>query len=533
MGLARGYDLSDYQSSIPGDAEFVFVKASEGARTEQSGYAAKVAEARRRGLVVGHYHFLHAENPVDQEVAHFCRVVGDVPPGELLVLDFEPYGQPVTTAQATAAKNAWLAAVRQRYPSNKVGLYTNTDWWHRTDDECGDFLWIADYGVPAGSPRVQAAWRFHQWTDSPVDTNVYAGSLDDLRAWAGSTAPAAAQPSAAPAGWAGLRLVTRAEWGARPWREPNGSTPYAGPRRGVKVHYLGEPYAFGDHSTCPAYVRKLQASHMDGNGWSDIGYSFVVCEHGFVFEGRGLARRNSANGDTGLNEAHYAVCLLLGSSGSTVPTAEQLHGGRDAIELCQQQGPAGPEIKGHRDGYSTDCPGGPAYAWVRAGAPRPTTTAPNAPAPSEEDDDMTPEELLATPVPSAALPNGYVPNVGELLNGAKTADSQLEALRADLPQLLLNAPMPDYAVLPGGYRPTIGEAINGAKTAGTQIAALAQQATAQAAAVAALAALVAQNHQLDVAAVRTAVEEGVTQALASNTVHVQIDIANNNPKESS
>ncbi|MFB7908101.1 GH25 family lysozyme [Kitasatospora sp. NPDC056076] len=371
MANARGYDVSDYQSSIPSDAEFVFVKASEGARTEQAGYAAKVAEARRRGIVLGHYHFIHCENPVQGEIDHFCRVVGAVLPDELLVLDFEPYGQPVTDSAATAAKNTWLAAVKQRYPNNRVGLYTSVDWWRRTDDSYGDFLWIADY-VAAGSPRVQAPWKFHQWTDSPLDADVYNGTLDELRAWAGTGATSQAQAAPAPAAsWPGLQLVTRDQWGARPWREPNGSIPYAGPRAGVKVHYLGTQYQFGAHETCPAYVRKIQASHMDGNGWSDIGYSYVVCEHGVVFEGRGLTRRNSANGDVPLNEAHYAVCALLGDAGSTVPTPEQLQGLRDAIEYCQQRGPAGPEIKGHRDGYQTDCPGGPLYSWVQAGAPRP------------------------------------------------------------------------------------------------------------------------------------------------------------------
>lgn len=167
-----------------------------------------------------------------------------------------------------------------------------------------------------------------------------------------------------------MKLVTRAQWGARAWREPSGSTPYSGSRKGVKVHYLGTPYTFGEHSTCAAYVRKLQASHMDGNGWSDIGYSFVVCEHGYVFEGRGLRRRNSANGNTTLNNNHYAVCGLVGNKGSTIPTPAQLNGIRDAIDHCRTQGPAGGELRGHRDGYSTDCPGGPLYAWVQQGCPR-------------------------------------------------------------------------------------------------------------------------------------------------------------------
>jgi hypothetical protein len=177
-----------------------------------------------------------------------------------------------------------------------------------------------------------------------------------------------------------MKLVTRAEWGARPYRKPNGATEYAGPRRGVKVHYLGTHYTDRPHEQCAAYVRQLQASHMDDKDWSDIGYSFVVCTHGAVYEGRGLDRRNSANGNTTLNEQDYAVCGLVGSSGLTEPTAPQLGGLRDAIDYCRTEGPAGSWLGGHKDGYATTCPGGPLYAWAHAGAPRPTTTT----APSEE-----------------------------------------------------------------------------------------------------------------------------------------------------
>lgn len=176
-----------------------------------------------------------------------------------------------------------------------------------------------------------------------------------------------------------MELVTRAQWGARAYLMPSGATPYAHKLAGSKVHYLGAPYTFGDHTTCPAYVRKVQASHMDGNGWSDIGYSFLVCEHGIGFEGRGLWRRNSANGKTALNENHYAICGLVGSKGSTMPTNAQLNGIRDVIDYCRSTGGAGSEIKGHRDGYSTDCPGEPLYAWVQQGAPRKGGSVPSQP----------------------------------------------------------------------------------------------------------------------------------------------------------
>jgi hypothetical protein len=189
-----------------------------------------------------------------------------------------------------------------------------------------------------------------------------------------------------------LKLVTRSQWGARAYRTPNGATPYSRPRRGVKLHYLGTAYTDRTHDRCDDYVRQLQAQHMDGNGWSDIGYSFVVCTHGYVYEGRGLKRRNSANGSTALNDQDYAVCLLVGSSGLTKPTDAQLGGARDAIEHCRTSGPAGTWLGGHRDGYATACPGDAVYAWVKAGAPRPAAAnpspapAPPAPKPAQEAD---------------------------------------------------------------------------------------------------------------------------------------------------
>jgi hypothetical protein len=185
-----------------------------------------------------------------------------------------------------------------------------------------------------------------------------------------------------------MKLVTRAQWGARDYRLPNGATLYSGSRRGVKLHYLGAPYADRPHTGCAAYVRQIQAQHMDGNGWSDIGYSFAVCTHGYVYEGRGLRRRNSANGNTTLNNQDYAVLLLVGSSGLTKPTDAQLHGARDAIDYCRKEGPAGTWLGGHRDGYATSCPGDAVYAWVKAGAPRPAVPAPATPQSPQEDDEM-------------------------------------------------------------------------------------------------------------------------------------------------
>jgi len=182
-----------------------------------------------------------------------------------------------------------------------------------------------------------------------------------------------------------IDLVTRSEWGAR---APKGAYSYLASTRGVKIHYTGghvDPRTLTDHSRCVAAVRAIQAMHMDGNGWIDIGYTAVACAHRKVFVGRGPHHLPAANGP-GLNSGHYAVLGLVGTSGVTHPPDAMLHGIRDAIEWLRREGGAGPEIKGHRDGYPTDCPGGPLYAWVRAGAPRPPVKPEPTPKPEPEED---------------------------------------------------------------------------------------------------------------------------------------------------
>ncbi|WP_239103379.1 peptidoglycan recognition protein family protein [Microbispora corallina] len=62
---------------------------------------------------------------------------------------------------------------------------------------------------------------------------------------------------------------------------------------------------------------------------------------------------------------------LVGNAGLVEPNDAMLLGILDPIAWLRREGAAGHEIKGHRDGYSTDCPGPKLYAWVKAGAPRP------------------------------------------------------------------------------------------------------------------------------------------------------------------
>ncbi|MFI5533765.1 N-acetylmuramoyl-L-alanine amidase [Kitasatospora sp. NPDC051853] len=172
-----------------------------------------------------------------------------------------------------------------------------------------------------------------------------------------------------------MQFVPRAQWGAA---QPRTDLRTVGGTQGVKIHYEGTAVpadlaGADQHSRCAARVRAIQAGHLANHaeGYVDIAYTAVVCPHGSVFEGRGAHRQTAANGNGALNRGHYAVCAMLGDSGLTEPTEAMLTGLRDAVDWLRRDGGAGPEIRGHRDGYATSCPGEPLYAWVRQGAPRP------------------------------------------------------------------------------------------------------------------------------------------------------------------
>ncbi|WP_257136514.1 peptidoglycan recognition protein family protein [Streptomyces sp. f150] len=175
-----------------------------------------------------------------------------------------------------------------------------------------------------------------------------------------------------------MKLVTRAQLG---W--PASAAPSQSSAKGVKVHYEGTAVStklLTDHDACLDEWKNIRRSHLanTAENYSDVAYNYAACPHGYLLEGRGLRRRTGANGNQALNQAHYAILGLVGSSGLTDPPDLMLSAIRDGIDLMRKNG-AGAEIKGHRDGYATACPGGPLYAWVQKGAPRPATAPANPP----------------------------------------------------------------------------------------------------------------------------------------------------------
>jgi len=131
------------------------------------------------------------------------------------------------------------------------------------------------------------------------------------------------------------------------------------------VHHSDTPNSSDDW---PAVVRAIWNFHVNGNGWSDIGYNYLIDPTGLVYEGRG----NDVLGAhfCGQNTNTLGVCLL-GDFTDRVPSLEARLAlaellawktcaiGADPLDTAFHA-PSGlnlPRISGHRDGCATSCPG--------------------------------------------------------------------------------------------------------------------------------------------------------------------------------
>jgi N-acetylmuramoyl-L-alanine amidase/S-layer homology domain len=154
---------------------------------------------------------------------------------------------------------------------------------------------------------------------------------------------------------------SRAQWGAKPTK----CNDLDGKKTRLAVHHTVTPRsASGGYD---ARIRQIQTFHMDGNGWCDVGYHFLVTEEGTVYEARPLRfigahvfQNNSGNaGMSFVGCFHTSGCAGFGS---TTPPQAAIDGAAKVLGLiAKNQGitVSTSTLRGHRDhsGQSTTCPG--------------------------------------------------------------------------------------------------------------------------------------------------------------------------------
>ncbi|MBW1298070.1 N-acetylmuramoyl-L-alanine amidase [Aquimarina litoralis] len=164
-------------------------------------------------------------------------------------------------------------------------------------------------------------------------------------------------------------IVSRSQWGARP---PRSSFPNS------NVTHLIVHHEFGSNSSndWAARVRSVQNFHMNSNGWSDIGYNFLIDPNGIIYEGRAGGDNAVGAHFCGRNRNTIGVCMLGNYSSATPKVATQnslsdLLAWKAAKENINPVGSSYHysingslrNISGHRDGGGCSaCPGDGGYA---------------------------------------------------------------------------------------------------------------------------------------------------------------------------
>jgi hypothetical protein len=193
------------------------------------------------------------------------------------------------------------------------------------------------------------------------------------------TKPRVAQPD----------IVTRAQWGADESIRKNNQK-YAPISKLFVHHTVTEP-----DSDPAATVRAIYAYHVQGNGWDDIGYNFLVDPQGRIYEGR-WARDYAAGekptgedlDENGVVGAHVldhnigsAGVAMIGDFTNGQPTAAaraalvklmawkaDRHGidvlANDPFTTSEGAVETFPNLAGHRDAGQTACPGNQLYPLI-------------------------------------------------------------------------------------------------------------------------------------------------------------------------
>lgn len=154
IDIYSGNGNVDFNAVKASGVDIIYIKATEGITYTDITYKDFYSRAKAAGLKVGFYHFLRANNPVN-EAQHFLNTVGNLNVDCKYAIDVE-----VTMGQnkEKISSNVKQFADYLKSKGKDVCVYTYSSFYRGSlDDTVKDLpLWIAEYGVnkPSISPYV-------------------------------------------------------------------------------------------------------------------------------------------------------------------------------------------------------------------------------------------------------------------------------------------------------------------------------------------------------------------------------------------
>ncbi|XP_057334185.1 peptidoglycan-recognition protein LF-like [Microplitis mediator] len=160
-----------------------------------------------------------------------------------------------------------------------------------------------------------------------------------------------------------LTFVSRHEWGAQPPEGPS-----------ERLSIIPVPYVIISHTAsescftqadCIQRVRLIQTMHIEGNGWDDIAYNFLIGGDGRVYVGRGWDAVGAHS--FGFNRKSIGVSFI-GTFNKETPTEQQIYALENFLNFGMKTNNIDLDYKllGHRQVSETLSPGDTLFGIIKA-----------------------------------------------------------------------------------------------------------------------------------------------------------------------
>ncbi|KAL5016028.1 hypothetical protein ScPMuIL_005617 [Solemya velum] len=158
-----------------------------------------------------------------------------------------------------------------------------------------------------------------------------------------------------------VNIMTRDCWSARETRKTDHMVT---PVNFVFIHHTAMSRCYNHHDSCEE-MKRIQDLHMDGRGWDDIAYNFVISEEGQVYEGRGWDRVGAHT--KSWNDVAIAICIM-GNFVDKEPDSAAKSTLKNLLEFGVRLGKISADytLHGHRDVRDTACPGDKLYNFIKS-----------------------------------------------------------------------------------------------------------------------------------------------------------------------